>query len=135
MKKFFSLLCLTAVLSMLLCACRLIRIEEEKPAPLEYTVINQENIPKEAEKLIEEKKEKEFQLTYQRGENLYLVKGYGRQMSGGYSIAVDTLGETENAVIFQTTLIGPPDLSRNTEISYPYIVVKIRYTEKPVMFD
>ena len=56
-------------------------------------------------------------------------------MSGGYSIAVDTLGETENAVIFQTTLIGPPDLSRNTEISYPYIVVKIRYTEKPVMFD
>lgn len=53
MKKFFSLLCLTAVMSMLFCACRLIRIEEEKPAPLEYTVINQENIPKEAEKLIE----------------------------------------------------------------------------------
>ena len=67
MKKFFSLLCLTAVMSMLFCACRLIRIEEEKPAPLEYTVINQENIPKEAEKLIEEKREKSFSLHTKAG--------------------------------------------------------------------
>ena len=135
MKKCFSLLCLTVSMTLLFCGCRLIRIEEENPAPLSYTIINQENIPKEAEKLIEEKKEKEFQLTYQSGEELYLVKGYGRQMSGGYSIAVEVLGETENAVIFRTTLIGPPDLSQSNEPSYPYIVAKIKYTEKPVMFD
>ena len=45
----------------------------------------------------EEKKEKEFQMAYQRGDEMYLIKGYGRQMSGGYSIQVTDLSVSSNA--------------------------------------
>ena len=59
---------------------------------------------------MEEKKEKEFQLSYETGEDLYLAKGYGRQMSGGYSIQVEELGESGNGLFFVTRLLGPEDL-------------------------
>ena len=56
------------------------------------------DIPAELSRLMEEKKEKEFQLSYETGEDLYLAKGYGRQMSGGYSIQVEELGESSNGI-------------------------------------
>ena len=59
----------------------MIRIEEGEVSPVEYTIVSQEDIPAEALSLIREKREKEFQLTYQSGEDLYLIKGYGRQMT------------------------------------------------------
>lgn len=68
--------------------CQMIRIEEENKTPLAYTVIEDSQIPEEMQELIREKKETEFQIAYQKGTELFLAKGYGRQMSGGYSIQV-----------------------------------------------
>ena len=82
----------------------------------------------------EEKKEKEFQLSYETGEDLYLAKGYGRQMSGGYSIQVEELGESSNGIFFVTKLLGPEDLKEAGVPSYPCIVIKTRKQEKPVTF-
>jgi hypothetical protein len=135
MKKKITLLCLITVLAGLFSGCRLIRIEEEEPQPLEYTIISREDLPQELEVLIEAKKQKEFWLTYQSQDDLYLVRGYGRQISGGYSISVEQLGVTAKNICFKTQLIGPPDTSQSTEISYPYIVVKIKYREEPVIFE
>ena len=115
--------------------CRMVRIEEGDRTPLEYTVTDQSQIPEEALKLIEEKKEKEFQMAYQKGENLYLIKGYGRQMSGGYSIQVTDLSASVNAVFFATKLIGPTEEVQGGEPSYPYIVVKTEYRDLPVQFQ
>ena len=115
--------------------CRMVRIEEGDRTPLEYTVTEQSQIPEEALKLIEEKKEKEFQMAYQKGENLYLIKGYGRQMSGGYSIQVTDLSASVNAVFFATKLIGPTEEVQGGEPSYPYIVVKTEYRDLPVQFQ
>ena len=78
----------------------MIKIEEAERTPLKYTVADRSQIPEEAAKLIEEKKEKEFQMVYQKGKDLYLIKGYGRQMSGGYSIQVTDLSASVNAVFF-----------------------------------
>ena len=63
--------------------CQMIKIEEGNRTPLEYTIVENNAIPEEAASLIEEKKAAEFQMTYQRGEDLYLIRGYGKQMSGG----------------------------------------------------
>lgn len=134
MRRKISLLLAGVFFSLLLAGCRLVRIEEGEITPLEYTVVNQENIPKEITALVEEKKEKEFQLTYQSGKELYLIKGYGRQMSGGYSISVEELGLSGEAVFFKTKLTGPPDTSLGGEPSYPYIVVKMQYRREPVEF-
>lgn len=134
MKRKVSLFCLIVVLLLMLCGCRIIRIEEEERTPLEYTVVNQEEVPGEILSLIEEKKSKEFQMTYQSGEELYLIKGYGQQMSGGYSIQVEELSGSDNAVFFKTKLLGPSDDSGRGEPSYPYIVVKMKYCKEPVQF-
>lgn len=115
--------------------CRMIKIEEGNRTPLEYTVTDQSQIPEEALKLIEEKKENEFQMAYQKGEDLYLIKGYGRQMSGGYSIQVTDLSASVNAVFFATKLIGPTEEVQGGEPSYPYIVVKTEYRDLPVQFQ
>ena len=94
------------------------------------------NIPDKQEEKVqqEEKKEKEFQMVYQKGEDLYLIKGYGRQMSGGYSIQVTDLSASVNAVFFETKLIGPTEEVQGGEPSYPYIVVKTEYRDVPVQF-
>ena len=96
--------------------------------------VDHSQIPEQAAKLIEEKKEKEFQMVYQKGEDLYLIKGYGRQMSGGYSIQVTDLSASVNAVFFETKLIGPTEEVQGGEPSYPYIVVKTEYRDVPVQF-
>lgn len=134
MKKTVPLFCLAAVFIFMLGGCRFIRIEEEERTPLEYTVVKQEDIPRELVVLIDEKKAVEFQMTYQNEEELYLIKGYGQQMTGGFSIQVEELGLSSNAVVFKTKLLGPSDADRGGEPSYPYIVIKMVYREEPVQF-
>ena len=87
---------------LLISGCNFIRIEEEPRKPLEYSIVKNEEIPAELAALIQEKKKNEFQLTYQCEKDLFLVKGYGEQMSGGYSISVEELGWTSQAVFFRT---------------------------------
>ncbi len=133
MKKAVFLL-IAAVMASLLCGCRFVRIEEEERKPVDYTVVERWDIPENLVEIMEEKKEKEFQLSYETGEDLYLAKGYGRQMSGGYSIQVEELGESSNGLFFITTLLGPEDLKEAGVPSYPCIVIKTRKQEKPVTF-
>ena len=113
----------------------MIRIEEGNKRPLSYSVIEVSQIPVEMKELIEEKKESEFQIAYQKGKELFLAKGYGRQMSGGYSIQVTELSESSNAVFFVTKLIGPTEEVQGGEPSYPYIVIKTEYRDVPVQFQ
>lgn len=134
MKKWGALLVCLVLLASILGGCSLIRIEEEERKPLEYSVVNQEDIPKEAAALIEGKKKQKFQMTYQVGEELYLIRGYGQQMTGGYSIQVEEVSASSNAVFFRTKLLGPSESLVGSEPSYPYIVVKIKYTDMPVEF-
>ena len=124
---------LSAILIFILGGCQMIRIEEGEVSPVEYTIVSQEDIPAEALSLIREKREKEFQLTYQSGEDLYLIKVYGRQMTGGYSIAVEELGIMGKVLRFKTKLMGPSE-NAGGEPSYPCIVVKTKYREEPVEF-
>ncbi len=113
----------------------MIRIEEGNKTPLTYTVVENSQIPEELKELIEEKKESEFQIAYQKGTDLFLVKGYGRQMSSGYSIQVEGLSTSSNAIFFETKLIGPTEKAQGGEPSYPYIVIKTEYRDGPVQFQ
>ena len=128
--------CLLAalVLAAVLSGCGLIRIEEEERKPVDYTVVERQDIPAALDEIMNEKKEKEFQLSYETGEVLYLAKGYGRQMSGGYSIQVEELGASSNGLFFVTRLIGPKDLNEAGVPSYPCIVIKTEPQKKPVVF-
>ena len=133
MKKAVCLL-VALVLAAVLSGCGLIRIEEEERKPVDYTVVERQDIPAALDEIMNEKKEKEFQLSYETGEALYLAKGYGRQMSGGYSIQVEELGASSNGLFFVTRLIGPKDLNEAGVPSYPCIVIKTEPQKKPVVF-
>ena len=117
-----------------LTGCELIRIEEGERTPVEYAIVKQEELPDEAVEFIEQRKKKEFQMTYLVGDVLYLLKGYGEQMTGGYSIQVEEVSESENGVFCKTRLIGPYEGNQGAEPSYPCIVLKIKKTVKPVQF-
>lgn len=133
MKKAVCLLA-ALVLAAVLSGCGLIRIEEEERKPVDYTVVERQDIPAALDEIMNEKKEKEFQLSYETGEALYLAKGYGQHMSGGYSIQVEELGASSNGLFFVTRLIGPKDLNEAGVPSYPCIVIKTEPQKKPVVF-
>ena len=74
--------------------------------------------------------------TYADGGYLYLCIGYGKQETGGYSIAVNDLYETANAIYLDTSLIGPKEADgKNGNPSYPYLVIKTPFMDKTVVFD
>lgn len=110
--------------------------DEEKKTNLEFTVVDEERLPEELKKLVEEKKAEAFKLTYADGGYLYLCVGYGKQETGGYSITVNELYATDNAVYLDTNLIGPKEAEAKGENpSYPYIVIKTPFMDKTVVFD
>lgn len=133
-KRTVGLICVL-MLAVMLAGCQFIKIEEGERTPLEYTIVKQEEIPAEAVELMEQKKENAFQMTYQAGKVRYLMKGYGEQLTGGYSIQVEEVSESENAVFCKTRLIGPESEKTGSEPSYPCIVLKIAETKKPVQFS
>ena len=137
MGKRHILLAFAAAALVCLCGCTVITKDgNEKVRDIDFTVLAEDNIPDELKQVIEEKKEKEFKLTYQDNGFLYICVGYGRQPTGGYSISVTELYETENAVYVHTNLLGPSAGENKAESpSYPYIVVKLEKTDKAVVFE
>lgn len=119
-----------------LTGCSVVGQSDKKLKDLEFTVISQERLSDELADIIEERKADAFKLTYHDGDYLYLVVGYGEQPTGGYSIAVDDLYLTEDAIKVRTTLLGPgPEDAKTEVLSYPYIVMKIMYLDKTVLFE
>ncbi len=120
----------------LMTGCGMEEDEKEKVNDIEFTVVPEENIPKELKTLIDNKKKAEFIVSYGDKENLFIAVGYGEQPIGGYSIQVKELYETKNNIFIDTEFIGPSkseDVSQT--ISYPYIVVQMEYIDKQVRSD
>ncbi|NBH14942.1 protease complex subunit PrcB family protein [Lachnospiraceae bacterium] len=132
---------LSGLLSLLLCiiflaGCGLEETDSRKLEDLSYAILEEKEIPQEFLSVIEEKKEEIFKLTYTDKENLYIAVGYGAQQTGGYSISVNQCYLTKNAIYFDTTLIGPSKGEQVSEAkSYPYLVIKTKYSEKSVVFE
>lgn len=116
--------------------CSVEKTEAVKGNNLDFTLVEESGIPEELKPLIEEKKDKEFKMTFDTGEFRYIAVGYGVQKTGGYSISVDALYDTENAIFIRTNLIGPAKGETVTEAeSYPYVVVKTEFLDKSVVFE
>ena len=110
--------------------------EDLKLRDLEFTIVGEEKIPEQLATMITEKKEAPFQFTYSDNENLYICVGYGKQESGGYSIAVNELYLTEENIHVDTNLLGPETTEKSNKVpSYPYIIIKTEYLDKTVIFE
>lgn len=110
--------------------------EEGERTDVEFSVVTAGELPQELTQIIEENKAEEMRLTWTDQDTMYLVRGYGEQATGGYSIAVAECAEDEETLWFDTRLIGPQEQdSQGSEPSYPYLVVKIEATEKAVVVE
>lgn len=136
MKKMWIFFAMVVICCGLFTSCKMEQTATDKIGDIDYTVVEDADLPEELKEIIEEKKESEFKLSYAKDSYLYIVVGYGIQQTGGYSISVDDLYETENSVFMKTTLIGP---SEQEEISkaatYPYVVVKMEFLDKDVVYE
>ena len=116
--------------------CGIEKTDGSKVRDLEYEIVEEENLPEELAAKIEEKKAADVKLTYEGDKDLYIVRGYGEQETGGYSIQILNFYLTQNAVVFDTNLVGPSkDEVKNAAPSFPYLVVKTKNPDKNVIFQ
>jgi hypothetical protein len=124
------------VMAISMIGCKAENADVKKLKDLDFTVVEDADLPGELKEIIDEKKEVPFKLSYNNKENLYIVVGYGKQNSGGYSITVDELYLTKNAIYIDTNLVGPTKEDVVTQgVTYPYVVVKLEYREERVVFN
>ena len=130
------LLLMIVITGLGLMGCKTENTDVKKLKDLDFTVVDDADLPGELKEIIDEKKENPFKLSYSNKDYLYIVVGYGKQNSGGYSIAVEDLYLTSNAIYIDTNLIGPSQDDLVTQgVTYPYIVVKLEFLDKQVVFN
>ena len=116
--------------------CSVQKNDMEKIRDVEFTVMDEQKIPKELKMHIKEVKNEPFEIAYGDEGYLYIAKGYGEKEVSGYSIEVEQCFETEDLICVETNLLGPPkgeDVLE--EKTYPYVVIKTEYSEKSIVFQ
>ncbi len=100
---------------------------------IEYTVVEDADVPPEFLEIINEKKEDKFQTTFSDKEFLYIGVGYGQQPTSGYCISVEDIWQTDDSIDVTLGFDGPDSNEQIIEeFTYPYIVLKVENTEKQV---
>lgn len=123
---------LPGVLVFLLAGCQGASTAGEQ-VPVAFSVEEERTLPAALRQAIKENEAREIRMTFEDGDDLYLIRGYGEQKTGGYSIAVDACTEDEEKLYLTTRLIGPEDAEKQPkDASYPYIVVRVAATGKEV---
>ena len=116
--------------------CNKKEIAVEKEQDLDFTVVEQIDIPDKLADEISSKKESGFKIAYEDGEYMYIAIGYGKKDTGGYNVVIKELFLTRNSIYVNSSLIGPREnemvLKANT---YPYIVIKLENRNLNVVFN
>lgn len=119
-----------------LCACSVKKEDKEKLRDIEFTVVDSYDAPEELQEKIDDKKEKTFEISYADNGYLYVARGYGSQDTSGYSVEVKECFEAKDAIYLKTDLLGPPKDEKIIEgKTYPYVIVKMEYSDKNVIFN
>ena len=115
--------------------CNIRVISEENKREIPFVILGQDVISEEVKQLIESRKEEQIKLTYVDEEKRYIIIGYGKQKTGGYSIYIEDLYATDNAIIVDTALVAPKKKEEGKKTpSYPVMVIQISEMALPVVF-
>lgn len=130
---------------------------EKKDGKIEFTVCSEEMIPAELKKLIEEKKQHAFAISFISGEEMYVVVGYGKHDKRNLNVVVDDFYMTGKVAYLDTSLLTtetPDDTGAAGEhpaagehsaageqsavgehSMYPYIVLKCARFDAPIYYN
>ena len=98
--------------------------EEAGGEMLEYSIVDEKKVPAEMTERIAGMEETPFQIMYVQGDRLYVGQGYGKQEMEGYAIRVDSCTETKDVICVR----------EGVRSQYPYVVLEMEKSEKPVIF-
>ncbi len=117
-------------------ACGRADTKSSNVSDVDYTVVDRAAIPEELAATIDVRKESDFEISACIDGYTYIVKGYGKQPTGGYSIRVDRLQTNGTDMTMASTLIGPSaGEAVNKLATYPYIVIKTEATDNNILFE
>lgn len=124
------------ILAVLLTVGTIEKMDAKKIRDIDYTLTDKDDIPEELKEQIEKRKGEEMRIYYGEEGSLYAVRGYGRQETGGYSIRVLKCYETKHAVYVETELLGPDHGEERKEAdTCPYVVIRMEYMDKQIIFE
>lgn len=110
--------------------------KEKGRSEVSFTVVSPDEIPEELAAEIESNKQGEIRMTWTDGDEMYLIRGYGEQKTGGYSISVVECSEDETSVYLDTRLQGPSNQAQlSREPSWPYLVLKMDARDKEAVIQ
>lgn len=135
---FYPGILILTVFYMALClfGCGVEKTDESRVEDIDYCIVEESDIPGELMEKIQEKKAADLKMVFENDDFVYIVRGYGEQETGGYSIQVTDVYLTKNAVVFRSNLVGPSkDEVKNAAPSYPYVVLKIQNMGRNVIFE
>ncbi|NMA82584.1 MAG: protease complex subunit PrcB family protein [Epulopiscium sp.] len=137
MKKGFVIWAVFGLIFLLMVGCgKKNQVIRESGTPLQFIILDEDEIPEKLQEKIEEEKKKPFQLGFSDGKDLYLVIGYGEQETGGYSIKVHAVEQVNNTIRVITELIPPKKGEAVVQVlSYPYIVLRTKDIQLPIEFE
>lgn len=115
-------------------SCSYEKMNKSKIKDLDYTVVSEIEMPKEVLDIVNNRKTQPFKVTYSDKEYTYIIIGYGQQKYSGYSIKVEEVYESKNSICVKTKFEGPTKYSNVETLTCPYIVIKIEYNDKTVVF-
>ena len=131
--RYLTAVCLFCVF---LAGCSVKKYDETKQNDVDFTVLSEEEIPEQVSEIIETSKTENFRKTYSDKDYLYIIIGYGAQPTSSYSIEIQELYESSDALYITSMLKCPSRTEKVLEIeTYPYIVVKVQHTDKAVVFQ
>ena len=128
-----AVLCTICLSIMTMTGCS--KNESKEHTVIDYTVVENEDLPAELRKLIDNKKENTLRLTYTTKDYTYVVAGFGTKETSGYSIKVNDVYKSGDAIYADFALIGPSENEAVNEVATtPYIVLKYEKRDEPVVF-
>ncbi|MEI3280823.1 MAG: protease complex subunit PrcB family protein [Eubacterium ramulus] len=105
MKRISSIFTVSLLVPILgLTGCGLQKTGTQKVRDLDYTVVTEQELPEELQKEIDERYTEDFKMTCMLDDSRYIVRGFGMQETGGYSIQVQDLYLAQNAIYFEADL-------------------------------
>lgn len=134
MKKIFLYILLPVVCTSL-SACSVEKVEERKEQDLAYTMVEQEEVPEKLKEQIKKRQKEVFGLTFLDKGVLYAARGFGKKESDGYHTEIAACYESGNTIYVEAELHGPKKGEKiQKKSTYPYVVIKMEYSEKQVVF-
>ena len=134
--RFWLTLLLILSLIPAIAGCKFKIVQEENKREIPFVIVSDDCIPMELKNLIEQRKEEEIKITYVDGKDRYIIIGYGKQSTGGYSVYIKELYATDNAIYVDTSLLGPSSEKKPPKApSYPVLVLQISEMGLPVVFQ